>query len=59
MDDNLRDDCYCAICGGPFHRVDFTTEPGPRLIGYDPDIISPEETRWTQDMNIVGRTKSG
>jgi hypothetical protein len=54
-------DPFCAICGGPFRGLAFKDRwpnSPPDIAGYDPDILSPEETAWTLEMYVAGRAKS-
>ncbi|KAI1388666.1 uncharacterized protein F4822DRAFT_252903 [Hypoxylon trugodes] len=53
--------CYCAICGGPFERPRFGPKENPFSPskkkggnGYNPDIISKKATEWLVELRILG-----
>ncbi|KAI1373837.1 hypothetical protein F4677DRAFT_448129 [Hypoxylon crocopeplum] len=63
-------ECYCAICGGPFEELTFTTAAELRRAqhailssggytenpheGYLPSIISETEATWTREIHVLG-----
>lgn len=53
------DDWYCTLCGGPFHGVSHDYPYSDPMHSYDTQVISPQETEWTQAMYIVGRWPPG
>ncbi|KAL2073497.1 hypothetical protein VTL71DRAFT_10823 [Oculimacula yallundae] len=48
-------DCYCALCGAPFHCFDpFNPDRGESEDGFDPNLITTEDLEWVENARLLG-----